>query len=105
MVHSNAWKSSISRHVLTSSSKTSFAIRFAGTRTSVILTGQSARLFHMMPGATLTRIARSNVGTLTAIATAIALAMMNIKWQSALVSSAPAIATGRMTVVTINLKS
>jgi hypothetical protein len=47
----------------------------------------------------------SNIGTLIAIAIAIGPMRMNGKGQSALVWSAPAITTGRMTVATISLKS
>jgi hypothetical protein len=54
-------------------------------------------------------ITRTNIGTLTAIAIAIMIAIApmttNIKQQSALLSSALAIATGRRTVATISLKS
>jgi hypothetical protein len=51
----------------------------------------------------LTMIARSNVGT--SIAIVIATTTTNAEHQSALVLSAPAIATGRMTGTTISLKS
>ncbi len=47
-------------------------------------------------------IAMSN--TITLIAIPIALTTMNIDWQSALALSAPALATGKRTVMTINLK-
>jgi hypothetical protein len=59
----------------------------------------------MTPDATLTTIATSNVGTSTMITTAIMPTMANVERQSTLVSSAPAIATGRTTVATISLKS
>ncbi len=101
----NPWSSSISRNALTSSSKTSFAIRFVHAKTSLVLTKQDSRLLHAMPDAALTTIARSSVGTSTVIATAIALMTANIKQQSALVSSTPALATGKMTAITIRLKS
>jgi hypothetical protein len=78
-------------------------------------TGQSTRLLHATPDAALTTIARRNIGTSTVTATmtaitiviAIAIAPMttNAKRQSALVLSALAITTGRMTVVTISLKT
>jgi hypothetical protein len=59
----------------------------------------------MMPSAALTTIAMSDIGTLIAIATTIAPTMTNVKQQSALVLSTTVIATGRMTVATISLKS
>jgi hypothetical protein len=85
--------------------KMRFTIRYVRVRRSVVLTGQSARLLHAMPNAALTIIARSNIGTSTTIATVIAPATTNVEWQSTIVLSAPAIATGRMTVATISLKS
>jgi hypothetical protein len=66
---------------------------------------QSARLPHAMPNAALTMIARSNIGTSTAIAIIIAFRTTNAKQQSTLILSAPAIATERKTIATISLKS
>jgi hypothetical protein len=57
------------------------------------------------PDAALTTIAMNDVDTLTGIVIAIVPTTMNVKRQSALVSSTPTIATGRMTVATISLKS
>ncbi len=76
----------------------SFAIRFALVRTNIVPTRQNARLPHATPNAAFMTIARSNINTLTAIAIAIAPTVTNIEQRSILVSSAPAIATGRMTV-------
>ncbi len=101
----NAWSSSISRNTLNWSSKTSFATRFALARKSLVPTGWSMRLLHATPDAALTMIVRSNIGTSTAIVIAIAPTMTKVKRQSTLMSSAPAIMTGRTTVVTISLKS
>jgi hypothetical protein len=50
-------------------------------------------------------IARSDIGTLTAIAILIAPTTTKVEWQSALVLSALIIATGKTTAVTISLKS
>jgi hypothetical protein len=100
----NAWSSSISRNTLNSSSRTSFVTRFALARMSIVPTEQSARSLYTMPEATLTTIARRDVGTLTAITIAIAHTTTNAKRQSALVLSALVITTGRMTVATISLK-
>ncbi len=86
-VCSNAWSSSISRKALTSSSKTSFVIRFARARISVVLTRWSASLLHATPIAAFTIITRSNIGTLTAIATTIMPTTTNVEQQSALVSN------------------
>jgi hypothetical protein len=105
MVRLNPWSLSASRNALTSSSKTSFVTRVLCGKMSNLLTGQSARSLHATPDATLTMIARSNVSTSTMTATAIVPMMMNIKWQSALVSSAPTIVIGRKNVMTISLKS
>ncbi len=69
-------------------------------RTNVVPTGQNMRSPHTTPNVTLMTFARSNVGTLTAIAIAIAPTTTNAERQSA-----PAVATGRMTVATISLKS
>jgi hypothetical protein len=99
----NPWCSSKSRNALTSSSKPSFAIRFVQARTSVKLTRQSTRLLHATPNAALTMIGRKDIDRLIAIATASAPTTTNVKQQSNLVSSTPAIATGRMTVATISL--
>ncbi len=72
---------------------------------NVVPNGKNTRLPHATPDATLTMIARSNVGTSNVIVIAIALRTMNTKRRSTLVSSALAIATGRMTVATISLNS
>jgi hypothetical protein len=79
--------------------------RFALMRTNVVPTGQNVRLPHATPDAARMTIARSNIGTSTAIAIAIVHMTTNAGRQSTLVSSALVIATGRMTVTTISLKS
>ena len=71
-VRSNAWSSSILKNKLRSSSKISFAIRFTLVRTNVVPTRQNVRSTHVTPNAALTMIARSNIGTSTAIAIGIA---------------------------------
>jgi hypothetical protein len=71
-VRSNAWSSSVLKNKLSSSSKTSFAIRFALVRMNVVPTKQNARSPHATPNAALMTIARSDIGTLTATAIAIA---------------------------------
>ncbi len=85
--------------------KVSFATRFGCARTSVVPTKQSAGLLHATPNATPTMAAMSNVCTLIAIVIGIAPTTMNVERQSALVSSAPAIVTGRTTIATISPKN
>jgi hypothetical protein len=72
---------------------------------SIAQTKQGASLHHVTHDAALTTIAMSNAVILSKIVIAIAHMTMSIKRQSALASSTPALATERMTIVTISLKS
>jgi hypothetical protein len=72
-------------------------------RISVVPTGQGTKLLHVTPDAAPTMIAMNDVNKLMVIV--IAPPTTNVEWQSALISSAPDIVTGRMTAATISLKS